>query len=210
MAYLWFFVALVSSLAAHQLISNLAKLIRNRAIARTFPASGAWNCFLLLLLIEVWVAAPVQQSGPVDTASFLVFLGIPLGVTLMAFLIKPEPDWDLAGHEAQEPPAHRSAVSGPGTLDLAGQFNADRYYFFGILLALPVLSLARELLVGQGVEFGADFIFRNLIGVGALIGLFIRGKRADTVLAIAMVALLLVYTVVVFPTISGAVPAKTG
>lgn len=64
---------------------------------------------------------------------------------------------------------------------------------------LPVLGILRQILAGWYSFGGADLGFRVLIGAGALVGLFVRGRRADTALAVVMITDIVAYFLVVLP-----------
>ena len=93
--YLWFFVAFLSGWAMRVLIGNVADLIQSRTYGRTYLAVGLWNVFLMLLVIEMWVASPLshktESPGNDRDGSFLLFIILPTAVTLMAYLLVPEP-----------------------------------------------------------------------------------------------------------------------
>lgn len=191
--YMWFFVALVSGLAINRTMKSIATLTRARTVSLAFPAAMLWNVFLILLVIEVWVAAPfaTTQSTSIETGLFLMFLLLPIGATLMANLVKPELSGSPKSGQEQMPNS------------LAEQFNAVRMLFFGVLMALPLLSILRELISAGLPSPDADLWFRLLIAVGASIGLFLRKPLHDTVLAVAMIGLLIIYTLVVYPYSAG-------
>jgi hypothetical protein len=54
------------------------------------------------------------------------------------------------------------------------------------LLALPVVSVLREVLTGDFVLMSQDLGFRALLALGAVAGFFAKGKRANTALASCM------------------------
>ena len=89
--YLWFFVAFLSGLAMRVLIGNVADLI-SKPDVRPHLAVGLWNVFLMLLIIEMWVASLLSPQngeswGTIETGSFLLFIILPTAVTLMALLV---------------------------------------------------------------------------------------------------------------------------
>lgn len=210
--YLWFFVAFLSGWAMRVLIGNVADLIQSRTYGRTYLAVGLWNVFLMLLVIEMWVASPFvsqngESGGTIETGSFLLFIILPTAVTLMAYLLVPEPgkyevdvEVSIEGEAEDDAPAVPSGGKQPLTLEAA--FNRNRTFFFGILLALPVVSVLRELLTGDFVLMSNDLGFRALIAIGALAGFFVRSRRGNTILASLMIAVIVAYILVVFPYVS--------
>lgn len=208
-SYLWFFVAFLSGWAMRVLIGNVAELIQNRALGRTYLAVALWNIFLMLLVIEMWVASPfsTESSGQVETGSFLLFILLPTAATLMAYLLQPitgeyETDVEVSLEGEAEADGDKTVAPPQKTRTLEQTFNANRQFFFGILLALPVLSVIREVLTGDFVFMSADLGFRGLIALGAIAGFFVKGKRGNTVLAAVMIGVIVTYTLVVFPYIA--------
>jgi hypothetical protein len=207
--YLWFFVAFLSGWAMRVLIGNVADLIQSRTYGRTYLAVGLWNVFLMVLVVEMWVAAPfVTEGSQVATESFLLFILLPTAVTLMAYLLQPEPgkyetevEVSIEGEAAADAPEDHQ-TSGATHRPLEEAFNRNRQFFFGILLALPVVSVLREVLTGDFVLMSQDLGFRALIALGAVAGFFVKGKRANTALASCMLAAIVAYTLIVFPYIN--------
>ncbi|MFA7266574.1 MAG: hypothetical protein WC054_09710 [Candidatus Nanopelagicales bacterium] len=205
--YLWFFVAFLSGWAMRVLIGNVADLIQSRTYGRSYLAVALWNVFLMLLVIEMWVAAPFASDGStsqIETGSFLLFILLPTAVTLMAYLLQPEPgkyeiDMEISVDGAAEADSPDLPAPSSPVRPLEEAFNYNRSFFFGILLALPVVSVLRELVAGDFVLMSQDLGFRALIAVGAIAGFFVKSRRGNTILASLMVAVIVAYTLVVFP-----------
>lgn len=208
-SYLWFFVAFLSGWAMRVLIGNVADLIQSRTYGRTYLAVGLWNVFLMLLVVEMWVASPFVDAsdGQVETGSFLLFILLPTAVTLMAYLLQPEPGkYELVVEDLNESQqvvgaeGRTTASTNPPSLEAA--FNRNRQFFFGIMLALPVVSVLREFATGEFTLLSADLGFRALLALGAILGFFVKSKRANTVLAACMIAVIVAYTLIVFPSVN--------
>ncbi len=196
MSSVWIFVGLVSAMAVRLTVDNISQYIRNRSVVSHAPAIAFWNVFLLLLLVEMWIATlnAIGNDESDNTYSALIFILLPIAVTLMAYLVQPP--WKQEGPDAADPKE-------PG--DLQQYFDRNRYYFFGILLSLPVLSVLREVVSGE-MLVDLDLGFRLVVAVGAVVGLTLRRPRSDLVLAVAMIVVIVAYTLAVFPEISSSMP----
>jgi hypothetical protein len=180
MEHLWFFVGILAGAAVWSPLEYLAHSLRDRRIVRPSPTVIVWQLFLIVLLIEFWIASLAVSKDAMGVGQFLLFLLLPFGAMVLATLSKPtvEPD-----------------------VDQFTEFESQRNVFFLILAALPVISLLRELVAGESIPFDADLVYRILIFVGALLGLFIKGRRATFVHALAMLALISTYLLDVYATV---------
>ncbi len=196
MSSVWIFVGLVSAMAVRLTVDNISQYIRNRSVVRPAPAIAFWNVFLLLLLVEMWIATlnALGDDESDNTYSALIFILLPIAVTLMAYLVQPP--WKQEGPDATD-----ATQAG----DLQRYFDRNRYYFFGTLLLLPVLSALREVISGD-LLVDLDLGFRAVVAVGAVIGLMLRRPRSDLALAIVMIVVIVVYTLAVFPVLTNSMP----
>lgn len=196
MSSVWIFVGLVSAMAVRLTVDNISQYIRNRSVVGRAPAIAFWNVFLLLLLVEMWIATlnALGDDQSDNTYSALIFILLPIAVTLMAYLVQPP--WKQEGPDSTD-------TATPD--DLQKYFDRNRHYFFGTLLVLPVLSVLREVVSGE-LTLDLDLGFRAVVAVGAVVGLLLRRPRSDLVLAIAMIVVIVAYTLAVFPEISSSMP----
>jgi len=64
--------------------------------------------------------------------------------------------------------------------------------FFGVLIGMVAINLAHTFAVGQrGLDL--DLLFQCLLVSGSVTGLMLRRTRADTLLASAMIVMVVVY-----------------
>ena len=80
-------------------------------------------------------------------------------------------------------------------------FDRQRVPFFTVLVALPILSILRQMFLGE-LQLDGDLWFQIALIVAAGTGFFIRSRRGDTVLALVMLALIVVYLGVEYPNVS--------
>lgn len=192
---LWFFIAFVSGWGLRIIVRNIGDLMQSRSYTKTYPAVLLWNIFLVLLIVEMWVAAPFNDTDVVKTSAYLLFVLLPTAVMVLGYVLQPwRGPFESKSEDSEEEPEK--------FLPLEQAFNRNRIVFFGVLLALPILSILRELLENEFDPSTLDFGFRLVIAAGALVGLFIKGKNANTILAAVMIVVIFIYTVVVFPFVS--------
>ena len=180
MEHLWFFVGVLAGIAVDSPLRYIARSLRDRKIVKADPVVLVWQLFLIILLIEFWVASISVSQSEMGLAQFLLFLLLPLGAMVLSSLTNPTVE--------------------PG-VDQYEEFESQRVPFFLILAALPVISVLREVVAGETIPFDADLDYRLLVFVGALVGLVIRNRRAALVHAIAMLVLITVYLFDVYSTV---------
>ena len=187
MDVLWWFYTIVLGAAFAQLAVALAVQWKIRAGGG--PALHAptvlWLAFLLILTIEVWIAVGyyIKSVSSMSVLSLLAFLSVPMGILILGVFLADGTWGDDAPGSDEE------------------RFSRLRRSFFTVLLLIPVVNFAHELALGSlGVD--ADLLFPGLIAVGAVVGFFIRGLKADTILAAAMVGVITVYLFTSYGTVA--------
>lgn len=180
MTIIFFFFAVVAGDAFVRILNRLTASVKDRNSAATYPPTVVWQVFLLMVVIEIWVATARDQEHftSVAVGSLILFLALPIGVVVLAELLNVD--------DGEDPVA---------------DFNRQRRLFFCILCALPVLSIIRQIF-GNDLEFGLDFFFQIALMAGALLGLFVRRGKPDLILAILMTTVVIAYTFIVYGTIS--------
>ncbi len=179
--FIWFFFAIVAGDALVRVLSRLTDEVKNRGAQRLYPAAIIWQIFLLLLVIEIWIATAYYQrttTTTIQTTNLMLFLCLPIGAVVLAELLNNSDDEDPAVY-----------------------FNKQRRLFFLVLAALPILSFVRQI-VTHDLSFGTDTNFQIALIVLALIGVFLRSRVQDLILAVVTTAVLASYIFVVYHTIS--------
>lgn len=180
MEHLWFFVGVLAGIAIDSPLRFIAKSLRERHQVKLDPTVFVWQLFLIVLLIEFWVASILVSRAEMGLAQFLLFLLLPFGAMILSSLTSPSVE--------------------PG-VDQYAEFERQRLPFFAILAALPVISLLREVVARENIPLDADLMYRIAVFVGAIIGLVIRNRRATLVHAIAMLILITAYLFDVYATV---------
>ncbi len=177
---MWWFYTVILGMSFGQVLGELALTVRewsrDRA-RRPFLPAVLWQVFLLVLVVEVWLAVTYYRTTLVEISvlELLAFLAVPGGILVMSFLLP-------AAQPGSQPDDETPAAT----------FGRVRPVFFGVLIGIVAINLAHELLISrQGVD--ADLVFQVAIASGGVVGLLLRRPVADVALALAMIALLGVY-----------------
>lgn len=174
---MWWFYTVILGMSFGQVLQELAVAVREWARdsdRRPFVPALLWQVFLLALVVQVWLAVTYYRDTvkQVSILELLAFLAVPAGILVMSFLL-PEARWD-------------------SELPAAETFGRVRPFFFGVLIAMVAVNLLHDFAIGQqGLDM--DLLFQCLIVAGAVLGLTLRSTTADTVLAAAMIAVVLAY-----------------
>ena len=101
--------------------------------------------------------------------SFLLFLGLPIGVPIGAYLLSVllVPDLD----DLEE-------------VDLRASYFSNRRWFFGLLVLLPLISLLHEQVHGGHIQWDVDAAFRLGFVTVALLGLSVQRALVHWVLTV--------------------------
>jgi hypothetical protein len=178
--YLSVLVSIIIGLALTQLLSGAARLIQLRHRIRMHGPTLWWMLVLFLIDIQVWwVAFERRGNEEWHYFSFLLYLLIPVMLFLLSYLVLP----DLGDED---------------TADLAANFDDNRAWYFGLLAAIPLVSLLEQFVRGAGVAVDADAGFRVVFAAAALVAGRIRSTRFHLWNAIAMLALFLGYVAMLF------------
>ena len=172
---MWWFYTVILGMSFGQVLQELALSVREwaRSSSRPYLPAALWQIFLLVLIVEVWLAVTYYR----DTVTTISV------AELVAFLAVPEARLDSAGE-----------------LTAAAAFDRVRPIFFGVLIAIVVVNLVHGVLRGEQA-LDVDLLFQALIVAGALTGLLVRSGTADTVLAAAMIAVVALYIAVGYSTV---------
>ncbi len=178
---MWWFYTVILGIAFGQLIRQITVVVRDWCWdhrRRPFVPALLWQIFLIVLIIEVWLAATyyrdtIMEISILELAAFLV---IPAGILVMCFLL-PQSDSD---------------PERPGALSPTTAFTRIRPIFFGVLIFLVAVNLLHDFLIGEQ-SWDLDLLFQSLLIAGACVGLLLRRQFADTALAALMIGLVIAY-----------------
>ena len=101
-------------------------------------------------------------------------MSVPVGIFIMATTLHGNYPWEPSWPTEDE------------------AFDRTRPVFFGVLIAMPAANILHELALGNA-GLDSDLAFQLLLIIGGVIGLFLRNRRADNWLGLAMVLVIATY-----------------
>lgn len=185
---MWWFYTVILGIAFGQLINQLTVEVREWCWdpqRRPFVTAMLWHIFLLVLVVEVWLAATYYRNTvtQISILELVAFLIVPAGILVMSFLLPTGP-----------------VVERDGTLTQSVAFTRIRPIFFGTLILLVAVNVLHDSLIGeQGWDL--DLLFQGLVMAGGVTGLFLRRRASDIALATLMIALVITYIGIGYSTV---------
>jgi hypothetical protein len=169
--YLSVLVSIIVGLGISHLLSGVGKLVVARRRVRMYAPTLMGVVLVFLAHVQFWwgnLGYGDEVEG--NYFAFLVFLLNPVLLYLAAVLVLP--DFDEQGE-----------------LSLEAHHEANRRWFYGFVAALPILSALRNVFVQGDPAWTPERPFELLFALLALVGMFIGGRRFQTLLAAAFLVL---------------------
>ena len=184
---LWWFYTIVLGAAFAQIATGMAVQWKIRAATAEpiFLPTMLWLGFLLILTIQVWIAVGFYQRTVTSMSilSLLAFLWVPMGIMVLSVFLA-EPTWNGSAPTSDEQ-----------------RFTRLRRPFFTVLASIPLVNLVHEIALGSA-GMDADLLFPVLLAAGAILGFFLRTRKADATLAGVMLVIICVYLVSSYGTVA--------
>ena len=186
MSNIWWLYTVVLGAAFALVAQSVGEDLKARRLIpgrRLFVTALIWQLFLLLLIVQVWVASAFYQRTvtEISVVSMFAFLCIPIGIFIMVVVLHGNSSTQTQSEEVV--------------------FDRSRPLFFGALIAIPAINIVHETILGNA-GWDSDLAFQLLIVVGGVVGLVIRSRKLDNALGVAMIALILTYTLVGYSTLT--------
>lgn len=180
--FLSVFVSIIIALGISNILSSAMRLIRRRGHVRMHNATLVWMAALFLLQVLIWwLAFQRRESAHWTFFRFLLYLLMPILVSLPGYLLVPEIELEL------EP-----------SYDLEREFNHNRRWFFAMLGAMAVVGFVESAVSSGALRMGLNSslpIVSFLLCIG---GFAVRARWAQLVIALTYLATLLCYIGFVF------------
>lgn len=188
MGDLWWLYTIVLGGAFALIAQSMAEDLKRRRVDpdnRLFVTGLVWQVFLLVLILQVWVAFTYYQRtvDQVAVLSMIAFITVPLAIFIMGVLISGNVPGSI------------------GDLSESEMFDRVRPVFFGTLIVLVVGNIGHETVLGNA-GFDSDLLFQGLLVAGGVVGLLSRGRPLDTWLGGAMIAVVGAYILVDYAVVS--------
>lgn len=177
--YLSVLISIVLGLGITHLLSGFGRWLELRSRFRPFAPALAWAAFLLLVHFQTWwTMFGYAGYGKWDFLQFSMVLLQPIVLFLLATMVFPSGD--------------------APTRDLRENFFHQRPWFFGLLCALVLTSLLKEVVREGRLPGGPNLGFHGLFLAIALVGLRLRGEGGHRALAYLALATFTAYIGLLF------------
>ncbi len=178
-------VSIIIALGISHILASAARLIRRRGKVRLYLPTTVWMVTLLLLQVQVWWVAFYRRDIVHWTFfGFLLYLLIPILISLLGYLLVPEFELEVADD-----------------VDLEREYGHNRRWFFGFLGAVVIVSLLEDVLRSGRMDLDLNSCIRLLfLGLSAA-GFAIGNRRAQLPVALVFLGTLVCYIGFVFRTL---------
>ncbi len=178
--YLAVLISIILGLGMTQLLSGLGRWIEGRAQSGFYAPTLVWVIVLLLLHVQTWwtlYGLRLHQGW-----SFLQFAVVLLQPTVLFLLT------------VLALPSAGSAIVDPRT-----NYYAQRHWFFGFLILLLLVSVARDLAMTGELPAPGNLAFHATVLLIALVGMASARESHHRAMAVLVAALVLGYIGLLHP-----------
>lgn len=173
-------ISIVLGLGITNLLMGFARIVQMRGTVKVHSPTVLWALVLLVLHMQTWWS--MFGLRRVHTWTFLAFsltLMQPILLFFLSALVLPDFDRDEA-------------------LDLRANYFAQARWFFGIISALVLTSLARSLVIGGGLPSAMDLAFHIAFIAAAIPAALITNERFHMAAAVVAAGAILAYVALLF------------
>jgi hypothetical protein len=179
-SYLAVLISIILGLGITQLLSGFGRWVESRFSFPAFAPTIVWVAVLLVMHIQTWwTMYGLRYHHDWTFFQFVVVLLQPITLFLLASVVLP---------------SSAAAVS-----DLRSNYFAQRHWFFGLFIALLVVSLARDLILTGSLPDTTNLLFHGLFFAMAVGGLVSARESLHRWLAYFSAAVIAVYIALLFP-----------
>lgn len=178
--YLSVLVSIILGLGITQLLAGFGRWLEHRGTYRLYGPAIAWAAALMLVHVQMWWSMFGMRYWGEDW-NFLQFSAVLLQPAILYLLTI-------------------LAFPGPASteLDLRSNFFAQRRWFFGLFLAMLVVSVIKDLVRNGSLPEPANLAFHAVFFVMGAVALGSERDRDHRVIAYGGLFMLLVYIVSLF------------
>ena len=181
--YLIILVSIVLGLAITNVLTRLATVITARKRVDFYWPPVAWAIWIFFISVQHWWAEwGIRHARMSNFGTFWLQVLVPVALFLLSALVLPEREEN-------------------GRLDLGRWYFHNRVWFYGLLAAVPLLSIAEELSRTGTMASAVNLEFLLAFSLISFVSLFLPSRRAqDWITALAML-LTVVYVGLLFITL---------
>jgi hypothetical protein len=150
-SFLAVLISIILGLGITQLLSGFGRWVESRFSFPAYAPTILWSINLLLMHIQTWWSMYGMRYHPDWTfLQFVVVLLQPIVLYLLSTVVLPS--------------------STAGALDLKTNYFTQRRWFFGLLTALLVVSVSRDVVLNGSLPDTGNLLFHGLFLAGAVSG----------------------------------------
>jgi hypothetical protein len=182
-AHLSVLISIVLGLGITNLLMGLARIVQMRGRVKVFWPTLVWALTLLVIHVQTWWT--MYGLTMVERWTFLAFaitLMQPILLFFLSALVLPDFDRDEA-------------------LDLRANYFVNARWFFGILITVLVVSMARNYVLEGRLQKEADFLFHLCFIVGSAGGVIFRNETFHKAAALLAAGAIFAYVALLFSTL---------
>lgn len=179
-AHLSVLISIVLGLGVTNLLTGVARIVQVRGRVKPYWPTFVWVFTLLLIHVQMWWTMFGLRN--VETWTFFAFLATLMQPILLFFLSALVlPDFD---NEEMH--------------DLRANHFAQAPWFFGIFVAVVIVSLVRTYAVSGHLQSQADLAFHLVFFIGFAAGALFSNETLHKVLAAGAAGVFLTYVSLLF------------
>ena len=178
--YLSVLLSIIIGLAIAQILQGYRSILLARGRVRLSAPVLTWTFLILLFAAQAWWASfDLHEREHWDFVSFAVILLQMVLLYMLAAVVLPD-------------------VAPSDKVDLVEHSNKHRRTFFGFLIAMLVVSVAKDVVLNHRLPRPVNLLFHLLLIGIAILGILVQSSRVQLLLALAAVAGFLAYVGLLF------------
>jgi hypothetical protein len=178
--YLIVLVSIVLGLAITNVLTRLATVITARKRVDFYWPPVAWAIWLFLICVQHWWAEwGLHEATSWNFGTFWLEILMPVVLFLLSALVLPEREEN-------------------GRLDLGQWYFHNRVWFFALLGALPLISIAEEVSRSGRMASNLNLAFLLAFAAVAGVSIFLPSRRAQNWVTTQTMIMTLAYVVLLY------------
>ncbi len=178
--YLSVLLSIILGLAITQVLQGYRSLLLARTSVRIYWPTVIWSVLILLFACQAWWASfGLEDYADWRFDTFLVIVVQMALVYMGAAVVLPDVPDGVA-------------------IDLEAHYEAQRRPFFACLLLVVGVSLLKDLMLQGTLPGAANLVFHAFLALMAVLGLILKRRLPQLMLALAVAAAFIAYVGLLF------------
>ncbi len=179
--YLSVLISIILGLGITQLLTGFGRWLEQRSTFMAYSPAIGWAAFLLIVHVQTWWSMfGLRHWSDWNFLQFSLVLLQPSILFLLAILAFPGPN---------------------SSDDLRANYFVQRRWFFGLLMALLVVSIVKDLIRSGNLPDAPNLAFHGVFFSLAAIGFATESERVHRRLVVGALASIAVYILLLFATL---------